>query len=113
MDAISDALGLPRVIEPAPPPRPLSAASRSLAAHVDHAVAWLDEFLAVDAPSLRKTTAGLQVQTDVTRLRHQLLDLRRRAIGGEPAERLAGPVQEIVGLNRSLADRGGTRSRRS
>ena len=107
MNGISDALGLPRVIMPAPVPRPLGAADRSVAAHVDHAVAWLDEFLAQNAASLRKTAAGTQFQTDATRLRHGLLELRRRALVNVPAEQLAGSVQEIVRLNENLSERAG------
>jgi hypothetical protein len=105
VNAISDALGLPRVIVAAPLARPLSAADRSVAAHVDHAVAWLDEFLFDSAPSLRKTTAGSQFQTDATRLRRDLLELRRRALGNVPAEQLAASLQEIARLNEDLADR--------
>ena len=73
MNAISDELGLPRVIVMAPASRPLTAPDRSIAAHVDHAVAWLDEFLAESGPRLRKTRTGSQFAADVTRLRNELL----------------------------------------
>jgi hypothetical protein len=105
MNGISDALGLPRVIVPAPSPRPLAAADRTVAAHVDHAVAWLDEFLSQNAASLRKTAAGAQFQTDATRLRHSLLELRRRALASVPTDQLAGSVHEIVRLNENLSER--------
>ncbi len=105
MNAISDALGLPRVIVNEPPPRPLSAMDRSLAAHVDHAVAWLDEYLAENSASFRKTPAGTQFQTDAVRLRHDLLELRRRALENLPAEKLKAAVQEIVRLNDNLSER--------
>ena len=105
MNALSDALGLPRVIVVAPAARPISAADRSVAAHVDHAVAWLDEFLYENAAKLRKTAKGTQLKTDATALRHELLELRRRAIGGEPAERLMRSIQNIERLNQGLSDR--------
>jgi hypothetical protein len=105
MNALSDALGLPRVIVAAPVARPISAADRSVAAHVDHAVAWLDEFLYENAAKLRKTATGTQLKTDATALRHELLELRRRAIGGEPAERLTRSIQNIERLNQGLSDR--------
>ncbi len=105
VSAVSDQLGLPRVIALEPPARPLTGIERSIAAHVDHAVAWLDEFLAQTERSLRKTEAGTQFRADATRLRRELLSLRRRAIAGEPAARLAEPLKVIERSNRQLSDR--------
>jgi len=106
ISAVSDLLGLPRVIALDPPARPLTGIERSMAAHVDHAVAWLDEFLAQTEQSLRKTEAGSQFLGDATRLRSELLYLRRRAIAGEPAARLAEPLKVIERSNRQLSVRG-------
>ncbi len=105
MNAISDEFGLPRVITMGPAARPLVGANRAVAAHVDHAVAWLDEFLADSGPGLRKTLAGSQFAADVTLLRSQLLKLRRSAIAGEAAARLSAPLQQIDQLNQQLSDR--------
>ena len=105
MNGISDELGLPRVIATEPAPRPLAAMDRSVAAHVDHAVAWLDEFLAENAAGLRRTAAGTQFQTDATRLRRDLIELRRRALENLPAAQLKSSVQEIVRLNENLSER--------
>jgi hypothetical protein len=105
MNGISDALGLPRVIVSAPVLGRLSSADRSLAAHVDHTVAWLDEYLSQNAASLRKTEAGAEFEADATRLRHDLLGLRRRALGNLPTDGLAASVREIVRLNENLSER--------
>ncbi len=111
MNAISDEIGLPRVIVMAPAPLPLAGVNRSLAAHVDHAVAWLDEFLADSGAGLRKTLAGSQFAADVTRLRSSLsscavLAIRRRYRRethqrplGEEIERLQPAVRAIVRLD--------------
>ena len=58
LNAVSNELGLPRVIELAPAPRPLAGPERAIAAHVDHAVAWLDEFLAANGQRLGKPRTG-------------------------------------------------------
>ena len=104
VSAVSDQLGLPRVIAVEPPARPLTGLARSMAAHVDHAVAWLDEFLAQTEQGLRKSEAGIQFLADATRLRRELLYLRRRAIAGEPAARLAEPLKLIERSNRQLSE---------
>ena len=107
MNAVSNELGLPRVIEMAPLARPLTGQERAVAAHVDHAVAWLDEFLSEGGPRLRKTQTGAQFLADVTGLRRELLNLRRRAIAGDPAKRLTELLKVIERSNRQLSDRAG------
>jgi hypothetical protein len=108
LHAISNKLGLPRVIEVAPSARPLTNQERAMAAHVDHAIAWLDEFIAVSGPRLRKTDDGSRFITDAIGLRNKILNLRRRAIAGDPPERLALMLKVIVELNEGLADRAAT-----
>jgi hypothetical protein len=105
LNAMSDELGLPRVVETAPAPRPLTGPERAMAAHVDHAVAWLDEFLAASGPRLRKSEEGSRFLADAVTLRNKLLNLRRRAIAGERAERLAELLNVIEGSNQQLSDR--------
>ena len=105
MNAISNALGLPRVIVAAPAARPLSAAERSVAAHVDHAVGWLDEFLSQNAADLKKTKTSSEFKTDALRLRQDLLAPAPRALSGEATEKLASSVQSIEQLNQNLSDR--------
>ena len=106
-NAISEAFGLPRVIELAPNPRPAAASNRKLAAQVDRAVAWVDEFLTALGPELRKTPAGTRFQADTARMRRQLLKLRRSAIANDPPDRLSQSVREIEALNQQLVDRAG------
>ena len=43
--------------------------------------------------------------TDVVGLRNKLLNLRRRAIAGEPAERLAELLKVIESSNQQLSER--------
>jgi hypothetical protein len=106
--AISTELGLPRVIEIPPVPRTLTIPERAAAAHVDHAVAWLDEFLAVSRQSLRMTQVGTGFLTDAVSLRNKLLNLRRRMIAGDPPERLAELLKDIDSANESLSNRAGS-----
>jgi hypothetical protein len=105
MTAACDVLGLPRIILVEPAPRPLTGRERAIAAHVDHAVAWLDEFMAQSGQSLGKTETGSKFLTDATLLRTDLLNLRRRAIAGEPAEELADHVRSIERSNQQLSHR--------
>jgi hypothetical protein len=105
INAISNALGLPRIVELAAPPRTLTGQERTIAAHVDHAVAWLDEFFYDNRVSLRKTESGSQFLADVTGLRRELLALRRRALAGEPPPRLTELVTAIDRTSRQLSDR--------
>jgi hypothetical protein len=76
-----------------------------MAAHVDHAVAWLDEFLAAFGQRLGKTAEGPRFVADVVSLRNKLLNLRRRAIAGEPAGRLAELLKAIESSNQQLSER--------
>jgi hypothetical protein len=103
--AISTELGLPRVVEMAPVPRTLTVPERAAAAHVDHAVAWLDEFLAVSGQRLRMTQVGSVFLADAVSLRNKLLNLRRRTIAGDPPERLAELLKAIDASNESLSNR--------
>jgi hypothetical protein len=105
MNAVSNELGLPRVIEIAPPSRPLTGPQRVTAAHVDHAVAWLDEFLAANAQRLRKTEDESRFLVDAVSLRNKLLNLRRGVIAGDVAERLAELLKVIQESNQHLSDR--------
>jgi hypothetical protein len=105
LNEVSNELGLPRVIEVPPAARPLTGPARAMAAHVDHAVAWLDEFLAANGQSLRRTADGPQFVTGVVGLRNKLLNLRRRAIAGEPAGRLAELLKVIESSNQQLSER--------
>jgi hypothetical protein len=105
MNAVSNELGLPRVIEIIPPSRPLTGPQRAAAAHVDHAVAWLDEFLAANGQRLRKTEDGSRFLTDSVSLRNKLLNLRRHAIAGDAAERLADLFKVIERSNQQLSNR--------
>ena len=65
LNAVSNELGLPRVIELTPALPPLAGPERAIAAHVDHAVAWLDEFLAANGQRLGRTADGPRFVTDV------------------------------------------------
>jgi hypothetical protein len=105
LNELSNELGLPRVIEITPASRPLTGPERAMAAHVDHAVAWLDEFLAANGARLGKTADGPRFVTDAVSLRNKLLNLRRRAIAGEPAERLAELLSAIESSNQQLSER--------
>ncbi len=109
MNAISNAFGLPRVIVPAPvaqaSARPAAAGNRSLVAHVDHAVAWLDEVLGEVPRDLRQTPAGARFLTQTALMRTQLLQLRRRAIANEPADKLLKSLGEIERMNQQLSVR--------
>jgi hypothetical protein len=105
LNDVSNELGLPRVIEITPASRPLTGPERAMAAHVDHAVAWLDEFLAANGRPLGKTANGPRFVTDVVSLRNNLLNLRRRAIAGELAEQLAELLKMIDNSNRQLSER--------
>jgi hypothetical protein len=106
-NGISDDFGLPRVIEGAPGLRPAASSNRKLAAQVDRAVAWVDEFLTVVGPELRKTPAGAQFQVDTSRMRSQLLQLRRSVIANEPPERLSPLIREIEASNQKLLKHAG------
>jgi hypothetical protein len=105
LNELSNELGLPRVIEITPASRPLTGPERAMAAHVDHAVAWLDEFLAAFGQRLGKTAEGPRFVADVVSLRNKLLNLRRRAIAGEPAGRLAELLKAIESSNQQLSER--------
>jgi hypothetical protein len=105
LNAVSNKLGLPRVIEVARELRPLTGRERSIAAHVDHAIAWLDEFVATSERGLRKTEDGSRFLADAVSLRNKILNVRRRAIAGEAPERLGELLHIIEGLNQELANR--------
>jgi hypothetical protein len=105
LNEISNELGLPRVIEITPASRPLTGQERALAAHVDHAVAWLDEFLAASRQRLGKTADGTRFAADLVGLRNNLLNVRRRTIAGEPAARLAELLKLIERSNQQLSER--------
>jgi hypothetical protein len=109
MNGISDEFGLPRVIAPTlnvPAANAAQAASnRSLVAHLDHAVAWLDEVLGGATAEMRRTPAGSRFVQQTTQMRAQLLKLRRRALANEPAEKLLKSLNEIEQLNKELSDR--------
>jgi len=109
MNAISDAFGLPRVLVSTavvqPAVRPAAAGNRSLVAHVDHAVAWLDEVVGELSPDMRQTPAGTRFVKQTAQMRTRLLQLRRRAIANEPAEKLLKALDEIERMNQQLSDR--------
>jgi hypothetical protein len=102
-NAISDLLGLPRVIEVAAAARPAGKANRNLVAQVDRAVAELDERL-VD---LQKTRQGSPLQDDYARLRLMLLQFRQRVLAKDSSEPLSRSLREIETLNRRLREPAG------
>jgi hypothetical protein len=105
MNAISDEFGLPRMISVAPPSRPARRVDRQLVAQIDRTVIALDEVLAVGQKRADKSAAATEFQAEVTRMRNALLQLRQRAIAGEPSDQLSQLLREIEGLNRQLVDR--------
>jgi hypothetical protein len=108
MNAISDEFGLPRVIVSAPVVQPADRkapeTNRGLVAHLDHAVAWLDQVLAEQTPDLRQTPTGARFVNQTAQMRVQLLQLRRRAIANEPADKLLKSLNEIEQLNQQISD---------
>jgi hypothetical protein len=100
--------GLPRVIVSAPVVQPADRkapeTNRGLVAHLDHAVAWLDQVLAEQTPDLRQTPTGARFVNQTAQMRVQLLQLRRRAIANEPADKLLKSLNEIEQLNQQISD---------
>ena len=109
MNAISDEFGLPRVIVSTPAvqasSRPDGAGNRSLVAHLDHAVLWLDEVLDDLPADLRQKPAGARFAKQTSQMRTQLLQLRRRVISNEPADKILQSLTEIERMNHELSDR--------
>src|SRR5262249_49137849 len=58
LNAVSDDLGLPRVIARTPHLARVAGPNRNLVAQVDRSVAWVDEFRAQRGRQLRQTPAG-------------------------------------------------------
>jgi hypothetical protein len=105
INAVSNGFGLPRVIENPPNSSPAASAHRRLAAGVDRAVAWVDEFLAEQGPRLRKTPAGTRFASDAANLRNQLRQLRRLALANESENRLVRLTREIETASGQLINR--------
>jgi hypothetical protein len=104
-NSISDEFRLPRVILLAPRVPRVAGSNYKLVAHIDRSILWLDEYVAVLGPELRKKPAGSQFKQDVAKLRRQLLDLRRRAVVNEPAEQLSQKLSDVELTNQELAGR--------
>jgi hypothetical protein len=99
-NAISDALGLPRVIVLVPAPRPAAGPNRNLLAQVDRAVAEVDE-LSVD---LAKAQDDSRRRSIAGQLRLKLLEFRQRAIAQLTTEQLSQSLREIETLNQQLSE---------
>ena len=104
-DALSDDFGLPRVISLSPTARPAQSVDRNLVAQVDRAVAALDEFLAQAGAGLRSTEEGSEFESQVGRLRLNLLLLRQRTLAKESTGLLSRFLREIEAINQQLSDR--------
>jgi hypothetical protein len=104
--ALSDDLGLPRVISLVPAAPLAQGVDRKRLAPVDRAVAALDKFLSEAVPGQDEATdAGSRFRGDVAQLRRALLQFRQQVAANEPAERLSRSLREIEIMNRRLSDR--------
>lgn len=101
VEAITDRLGLSRVVEVTAREHAAPAADRSLLAQADRALIAVDTMLLANTPQ----SGGPAYRSELETWRRKLLEFRRQAAGGASSETLLRTLGEVEDITRRIGTR--------